>query len=209
MSTHREVYELARRFLKDPSGIRFHEGTLFPFMTESNRMLQRKLAGAGLQVFIAEVEITVPQGTTSLSKTTTPALPTNFIVPWILKEKSDGVTGRYLPMEKKLRGLPDSDPVGRIYFWQWAANSLKLKEANRDTLVWIEYEQELPDISKLTDPVYISGSVGALAHGTAMLVDGSHAVEYEAAAELLIDSDVRASQVGPVRGIPYRHRFSN
>lgn len=179
-----------------------------PFITEAYRALQRAMAESGYQIFISEVELTVPANTSSLTKATTPALPSALVVPWILKERENGTTGKLQPMNKRIQHIPEPDPGERIRYWQYKANVLKLVPANRAINVWIEYEAELADVTKLTDPILISGAVGALAHGTAMLVDGSHAVEYQNDVDKLTNADLRANQFAPVRQIPYRHRWS-
>jgi len=202
------VYELSRRFLGDREGTVWKEGTLFPYITEAYRSLQRKLAENGHQIFIAETEITVPASTTSLTKATTPALPANLVVPWLMKERENGTTGKLQRMTRRIQDLPEPDPGDRIRFWKYAGNVLKLVPSNRAVNVWLEYEAELADVTKLTDPILISGAVGALAHGTAMLVDGSHAEEYMADVAELENADLRANQFAPVRPIPYRHRWS-
>src|SRR5262252_5291170 len=146
MASFREVYELTKRMMGDTEGIKWKEGALFPFMTEAYRALQRNMAEAGHQLFIADATLTIPAGMTVVTKLTVPPLPTDLVALWRVKEKSDGTSGKLMEMQKRTGGLPDLDPTERLRYYTYTMNTLKLIGSNRSVAIWIEYERELPDV---------------------------------------------------------------
>jgi hypothetical protein len=206
VATYRDAFDLARRLLGDPAGEKFKEGTLLPLMAEAQRRVQGELSRNGMPILRGIQLVTVPDGTTSLTLSTTPALNSNFICPIELEEKIGGTTGRYIPMTKDERLLPDIDQTSLLRWWNWRGQELLLVGATRDVDVRISYEKELTAPSLMTDTIPIIGAVSALAYGTAMLAGGKFTDEFLAAVDRLISPEIKANQYKPVRRLPYRLR---
>jgi hypothetical protein len=207
MATYREAFNLAQRLLGDPSGIKFKEGMLFPYIVESLRACQRRLAENGMQVLRGIQLVTVPLGATSLSLISVPPLNADFVLPWELEEKSGGNTGKFDPMERDERLVPDLDQTSRLRLWNWRGSTLQFVGATRAVDIRISYEKELPAPVFLTETIPIVGASSAIAYKTAAQAGYSEGdVKFEDAIGSIISSEVRASQWKPVRRIPYRMR---
>jgi len=197
---------LAQRLLKDPSGIKFKEGTLFPFIVEALRACQRRCAENGMPVLRGIQELTLPANATFLSLTSTPALNSDFVLPWQLEEKIGGTTGKYQPLEKDENLLPDVDRTSRLRLWNWRGGSILFIGATRAVDIKISYERELTAPQFLTDTIPIIGAASAIAYKAAGLAGASTEANFEDAIAGVISSEVRANQFKPVRRIPYRYR---
>ncbi|MCI0725046.1 MAG: hypothetical protein L0338_39690 [Acidobacteria bacterium] len=208
MAIYREVFNLAQRFLGDPSGIKVKEGSLFPLIVEALHQCQRRLSEEGHQVLRGIQEVQLPANTTAIGLTTTPALNADFVVPYELEEKIGGTTGKYTEMDKDERLLPDVDRTERLRLWNFRGNQILFIGSTRPVDIRISYEKELPAPAFLTDTVPIIGATGAIAYYSAYLYGGQqkHMDGYEEAILGVISPEVRANQFKQVRRIPYRYR---
>jgi len=208
MAFYRESFELARRIMGDKSGVIYKEGGLFPLMVEALRKCQRTLAENGMPILRGTQALTVPQGATSLSLVTVPALAADFVLPWELEEKDGGNTGHYKAMTSDTNLLPDVDQTSFLRKWNWRGGTIQLIGATRNVDIRINYERELAAPTLLTDTIPIIGASSAIAYYTAFLTKGDIKFQglYEDAIHSVIASQVRADQYKPVRRIPYRYR---
>lgn len=206
VATYRESVTLAQRLLGDPLGLKWKEGMLAPLLTEAVRACQRRLAENGMQVLRGIQLVTLPASTTSMTLLTTPALASDFVLPWQLEEKQGGTSGKYVPMEKDEQLLPDIDVAPLLRVWNWRGNALTFVGSNRIVDVKISYEKELPIPSALTETVPFVGGSSAIAYKIAELAGGPWAPNFEDAIAGVISSEVRANQWKPVRRIPYSRR---
>ncbi len=208
MATYREAFELARRILGDKSGVIYKEGGLFPMLFEASRKCQRTAAENGMPILRGTQLLTLPQGTTVVSLTSTPALAADMVLPWEVEEKDGGSAGHYQAMRSDTNLLPDVNQSSFLRKWNWRGGQLQFIGATRNVDIRINYERELAGPALLTDPIPIIGASSAIAYYTAFLTSGKpdHYQLYEDAIHSVIASQVRADQYAPVRRIPYRYR---
>lgn len=209
MALYRESFELARRMLGDTAGLKFKEGTLFPYLVEALRATQRALAEEGTAINKGTQTLTLPQGATVLSLTTVPALSADFVIPWELEELRGGTTGHYQEMTGPVHGLlSDVTPTSFLRKWTWRNNQLIFIGATRDVGIRISYEREIPAPAVLTETIPIIGGSSAIAYYTAFLADQNAArkANFDQAVWQLSHKEVRASQFQQVRRIPYSRR---
>jgi len=209
LATYREAFNLAQRLLKDPSGLKYKEGTLFPFIVEALRKCQRSLADEGTAINKGTQAITLPQGATVLSLTTVPALASDFVIPWELEELRSGTTGQFQEMTGPVHGLlPNVTPTSFLRKWTWRNGQLLFIGATRDVGIRISYEREIPAPLVLTETIPIIGGTSAIAYYAAFLAgeNTNHLPLYEDAIWSLAHKEVRASQYQQVRRIPYGRR---
>lgn len=207
MATYRESVTLAQRLLSDPLGMKWKEGALAPFILEAARAAQRRASENGMQILRGIQTVTIPANTVSIGLLTTPALNTDFVLPWELQEMQGGTTGKYTPMLKDENFLPDVDKTAFLRLWNWRGGSILFVGSTRDVTVQISYEKELPQFVALTDTIPIIGAVSAIAYKAAALAGFQGGdVMFEDAMLSVISSEVRANQYKQVRRIPYRWR---
>jgi hypothetical protein len=195
--------------LGDAPGLKFKEGTLFPFIVEGLRATQRALAEEGTAINKGTQVVTLPQAATFLTLTTTPALSTDFVLPWEIEELDGGTTGRYREMTGPEHGfLPDVAPTAFLRKWTWRNGQLQFIGATRAVGIRISYEREIPVPLVLTETIPIIGGSAAIAYYAAYLhaPTGPYKENFDRAIWQLAHKEVRASQFQQVRRIPYGRR---
>lgn len=166
--TVREIGELVRGLFDDFPGEIYSDDVLLPFLQSTYDDLQAALVEYGLKINVGYLELTVPANTKILSATSTPALPTDLIVPWELWEKpSTGSTQKYREMVKQ-DDLDDLDQARELRYWEWTGNEIRFIGADQETKVKIEYEKAFSELTLTgsTATVELRGSKNALAYGS-------------------------------------------
>lgn len=182
MTTVAEIQLLARAYLNDadiPAGDVYTDLVLFPFVNSAYRDTQRRLVENGVSVMIVEDDIDLNIGQTVLSDTTTPSLPTGFIVPHSVREKATGTPEKFQDMNKHVDGLPDVEQNDFLRMWEWRQNQVNFIGATREVTIKLRHEKQLPNLTQagpLTDVSQIRGAEEALALRTATLAIRSRGV---------------------------------
>ncbi len=214
-----DALNLARALMNDVAGVVFTDALLFPFLNSAYRELQRELAENGVNTLTEDMQLDLPLTNgvtpTTLSDVTTPQLPTDLVVPFMLWEQVTGSEDLFVPMEKVTGGLPNFQPSGYLRIWEWISDSINLVGATQPITVKIRYEKLLPQLMLGTDPIQIRASTDPLAYGVAALAArarGSRALAIdmasasEQAINQLIDINVRPEQYKGRRRMPYGYR---
>lgn len=128
------------------------------------REVQRRLLLAGSPIMQKTVVLTVPNGTSELSATSTPALPTDFFMPHILEERPTGSPSNidYSPMEEQRwpQGIP---PREALRAWSWEGGVITFVGATRDVDVRMEYARTFDSFTDPEDEIPIPFVVDAIA----------------------------------------------
>ncbi len=186
MTTTAEVQLLARAYLNDldtPTGDVYTDAVLFPFVNSAYRDVQRRLVENGVSVMIVEEDIALNTLQTELSDTTTPSLPTGFIVPHSLREKATNTPEKFQDMNKHVDGLPDVEQNDFLRMWEWRQNQINFIGATREMTVKLRHEKQLANLTQTgpnTDISQIRGAEEALALRIAAMAARSRGVRTEA-----------------------------
>ncbi len=162
-----------RALMSDEDNAVFSDAVLLPFIQKSYRKVQRKLAARGVSVFQDTTVLSpaVPINTTALTTSSSPALPADLIVPYIMWERqSGGADTDWLEMDAK-DVLPVRAQGELLAEWVYEANAITLVGATVTREVKIKYERELTALSGNGSVLLIPFSQDAVA---------SYAAEYAA-----------------------------
>lgn len=206
MKTVRDVCILARSILKDVPGRLYADDVLLPYINLVYGDIQSKLAENGIKNLVEDVELTLTATETELSPSSTPALPDELIVPWILWEKPAGSSERFIEMAE--RGpLPDFEQGQNLRVWEWLDDRIVFIGATRNITVKIRFEQEIPDLTLVGAgaEIRLRGVLSALAYGTAWHAasNSAHQSMYESELGQLINRLVRPTQRRSRRRRPF------
>jgi hypothetical protein len=202
-------------YLNDPLNKLYTNVVLLPIFIKAHRDLQQQLVDNGISVAReASSALTLPANTTSISFSTTPALPSNLLYPIELHEKLSGESDLfYVPMDEK-PWTPDTTQSERLVYWTWEDQEIKLVGATGITLVRIRYWKSLTTITSVNDTVGIIDGDGFLAARTSALaaftvgnsVTKASALSDEANSllETLLSTAVKNRQDMPIRRPGFR-----
>lgn len=171
----------AKVLLNDPNGTIYVDSQLIPLLQKAYRELQTKMMLNGLPVL---KEATTPQvvaaGTDKLGDGS--GLPTDFVYPIELAERTPGSNEFFIPMTETQWEL-DEAPVPFLRYWNWREEEIKFLGATADREVRIRYMKGLTRITDSNTPIGINNAVSFLASRTAAiaaLVLGSNPTRAEA-----------------------------
>lgn len=212
-----DVTALARSLLDDAGGDVFTDPVLIPFVASAYRKLQGYLSENNVRtVEERSPDINLVAVTqTTISDSTSPALPTDLIVPYELEEKPTGSGEMFKPMTKLLTRIPDVPQKQNLYVWSWYSDRINLLGASVATTVRVVYEKGLPDLAVAADPILIRGSIDALAYGAAALAARSRGATQMAAdceaqfadeAHYIVSDQLKGDLYVGTRRRPYRCR---
>src|SRR4051812_42558987 len=100
LSTYADVSALVRFLMNDAATEVYSDAVLLAPINSAYRNVQRRMATRGCKVFsdVKTLALTAVTGT-AISRTSTPALPVDLILPWQLWEKVTGAgDDTYVPM---------------------------------------------------------------------------------------------------------------
>lgn len=148
------------------------DAVLLPLVNKAYRKVQQKMLEAGSKTMTSESTLTMTLGQTSLTDTTSPQLPVNFLAPRVLYEKISG-TPFYGPSMEPVDVLP-SGPQGSVNrYFSWREDGIWFNGATNSLDMLIRYFQALPDLSDGTSSIQIRGGLDAVASYGAFLADNS------------------------------------
>ncbi len=211
------VTTLDRTLLDDDQADVYTDTVLLPSVNASYRWLQRKLAENGVSVLsdtvVLSPDLTAVTGT-KVGSSTSPALPTDLLVPWQLKEKAAGTTDQFSDM-RQVNDLPEQDQGTQLLYWEWRAGEIRFLGATGAVTLKLKYEKVLPNLSTPSSVIGITSGVDAIAYKSASIVSRARGqAQYskdlaQAANEELddlINLNVRAQQRLPRRRRAYGMR---
>jgi hypothetical protein len=210
-----EVITMAvETYLNDPSKIVFNDTVMLPFIKEAVLDLESAMLEAGIPYMETNSSTLALTAITSvaISSSSSPALPSDLLIPILLEERKTGSGAQFVPMIERER-LPERAQYETLQDWCWEDDQIKLVGATAATDVKIEYQKSLGAISATTSSIYVLGSKKYLAlraSSIAALTVGnnperSFQLKAEASTELsrFIVSRIKETQNYPARRLPY------
>lgn len=161
-----EVMDRARVHLNDVSSDIFDNAVLLPFLTSAWEELQSTMQANGLPIMTETTSsIDIPAAFLSLSISSTPALPANFIEPKAVYERAPNET-RWIDMREG-HGMIDSTMQPTLQVWEWTGDELKFIGAMNPRQILMRYLKGLPEITSENTDLPITGAKRYLALKTA------------------------------------------
>lgn len=161
--TYTEVLEEVRATVLDSQGRVFTDERLRPLLRAAERKVHDNLAVNGCNIAELTDIVTVPAGGTTISRTSSPALPADFMLPWFLMERRAGAPDDQF--QDMLRDNAEK-PIATSQFlgvWHWAGGAIHFPAAATQNLdIFIYYERETPEIADLGDELLVPGSGSCL-----------------------------------------------
>lgn len=148
-----DIFNAARGvYLNDTSAARFTDAKLFPHLKVAQGMLETALEqnGVACKKAISPI-IQVATGVTLL-----PSIPTDFLWPLKMEERSSGATSDlFVPMVNR-NWLPSEAQGSTLKYWVWKGfmPEISLLGATTDREVLLYYQQSFPALNVNTDVVY-------------------------------------------------------
>lgn len=145
---------------------------ILPIINSEYEQLQQKLIENGVPIFKKTFDvISVSPNAVSITPITDPPLagqlPTDFVEPIMLYEKSNGAADTEYTKMKERRFLPIVEKGDRLIYWSWDEEEIKLVGATAIRDVRIIGYKSLPLLVTLQGLVRISFSKGYLAAAVA------------------------------------------
>lgn len=156
-----------------------------PFLNISLRELQELYEQNQIPATdVLSAILTVPSGTSEISFTSSPALPSNLIEPQLLWEAPTGTTP-FTPMTR-INWIPQTQigvEISQFVVYVWGDQKIKLLPANADIDIKIQYTKNLfSTITADTDQIGVINAMSFLQFRTAALV-AEHIEENKARAD--------------------------
>lgn len=224
------INTLTRSLLNDAQANWATDTVITPYANSAYRTIQRKIANAGGDEFVTEVQLVVAAilaanlgaGTQTVINDATPApnqLPSNLLIPRKIWERPNLSTQDFGEMEDLTNhgGLPSRFQGATLREWEWRTDGLYFVGATQDTQIRLRYTSAFPDLSGPTDSVLIRGAQEAIAYGSAALVGGARGSPlaekmdsmFQDAMEELVIENVRGQQNAGTRRRSYNSRCRN
>lgn len=190
--TAANVMDKAAAHLNDVAKTKYTYAIQIPYLNTALQEMELEFALENIPTTDQlSAELTLLAGATTISRSSTPALPTNFIEPIKLYEKTSGQNG-YIPI-KKVNSLIPNTGIVRTQFsaYTWNSGRIGFLESSADIDVLIEYT------GALFTP--ITTSTDAIAAGIAQTF-----LEYRTAglcAKFIDEDDARANELNGYAGL--------
>lgn len=208
-----DVAELSRSIIGDIAGETYTDSVLLPFVQGAYLDLQLELIERAISINEASADLNLAAGQTSISTSSTPALPADLIAPLLLEQKTTGSTDKFTEVLRPVNGrLPDIDQTDHIAYWVWESGQIKLVGATAPITVRLSYTKQLPELANAGSPILIPHSKNFLGWHAASLVAsargesdvvksaGDRAEDY---LDKILRSYISADQHHPVVRRPY------
>lgn len=162
--------EARRVYLNDYDAKIATNVSLLPILNKAYKDIQGELINNGVSVAREKSSaLTLAANTTSITLTSSPALPSNLLYPIKLDEKFSGQDDTfYIPMEEKT-WEPDISQTERLNYWAWRDNEIKLVGATGTTLVRIKYWASKDEFDDPNSEIGIIDAASYLAARTAAI----------------------------------------
>lgn len=190
----------------------YTDTVLLPMMNASYRKVQRKLMEDGSPTAKDEVEyLDVAADTRSITDTTDPQLPADFLAPRLLFERMNGQKYRKVDPVDDIEHTPQQS---LNYVFEWRTDGLYLPGAVNALDLKLSYFCAKPNLSGADSYILIRGGGDAVAYYTAALASNSRSNPQaggfqtlaDAAMDELLDMQAHSGQYQPRRRQPYGGR---
>jgi len=234
MATYNDICVRVRSLLDDYPAAVYTNAFLLPIINQCQGVLASELESAGCSEVRTTVTYSgatkVAAGTTSLTYSSTPALPALLIAPdRLMERKAGGTDSEWIPM-RGARPLPAATQQTQLIYWDWNAHALQLVGATEDRDVKMDYWASVSDyvsgagLDATAVPVLgsldflsaLTAGIAAQSRGQAQLASLYGVVSPEGvsgmAGRLLynfVNTTMKAAQSEPLRRAPYAaiHRY--
>lgn len=171
MATVTEICNLARAIIGDSAGETYRDDVLLPFVQAAYLDLELEFVERAISFNETSSDLNLTAGQTSITTSSSPALPSDLIAPLSLEEKKTGSTDKFTPVNKPEYGdLPDLDQVDQLRYWIWEAGQIKLLGATVPVTVRLRYTKQLPELVNSGSTILIPHAKNYLAWHAASLV---------------------------------------
>lgn len=180
-----QVMDASAALLNDVAKSTYTYAVQIPFLNISLRELQELYEQNQIPATdVLSAILTVPSGTSEISFTSSPALPSNLIEPQLLWEAPTGTTP-FTPMTR-INWIPQTQigvEISQFVVYVWGDQKIKLLPANADIDIKIQYTKNLfSTITADTDQIGVINAMSFLQFRTAALV-AEHIEENKARAD--------------------------
>lgn len=150
----------------------YDDAFLVTYVGMAQSQLDLRLAEKGIESYRLQATVTVPAGTVTLTKTTSPALPADFVQPIVLHERLSGSTNAndWSAMTQIREDIPNTDRGDSLGLWSWQGGAIRFIGATTAREVQIDYWSAPAEVALLTDALPVFDSSEAVAYLTASLV---------------------------------------
>lgn len=219
MATLQDVITTVPALLDDFNRGVFSGEFILPYVNVAQRSILTKMRSAGVpEVKVRSSTIVIPANTTTLTKTTTPALPSDFVWPDELWEsKSGGNNEDYYRIIGPIT-LPNQSRSTTLGYWDYKDGEIQFIGATQIRDIKIDYWSTISDFSTPVNPsdaVILQDAVNIISLLCCKAIAVSRG-QYQAAEafsaqadeelEQVINAQLKMQQQQPDRRQPYRGR---
>ena len=149
-SLHLLTREIANN-INQPGKRNFTDPEIKSLVNRALGSIQLGLQSHGVRDVRFEATVTLPAAATSITSSTTPALPTGFIAPIRLWEYQNG---NWKDMQQVRDHLPlNADQAEQLIFWEWRDRALRFIGSTNNTQVKIHYRGAVDGVTKPSDTI--------------------------------------------------------
>lgn len=211
------IIGVIQRALGDPEGTFALPTFCIGYVNDAQVSVGNKMRANGIERFQKQTPspITIPAGTgyTQLDRTSTPALPADFLEPIQMWEKASGRPDTDYRIVTLLRGdIPPTQIADTsIRNYSWFNGKIKFQTPTADVQILLDYICSLTDFTSPTDAVPVYNTVLAIGYKAAALIaegrEDMDATILEARADaelhnILVEANA-FSQRKPIRRRPF------
>lgn len=219
MATLQDICTTVPALLDDANQTVFTPSFILPYVNVAQRTVLTKLRSAGVsEVRVRSSVITVPIGTTMLSYTSTPALPSDLMWPDELWEAKQGGNQEDFYRIVGPITLPNQAQSTTLGFWDWFDRELRFIGATVARDIKIDYWSTQSDFAvpaNATDALLLQDAVNVISLLCCKAISvargayqAAQLFEAQALEELdqVINTQLKMQQQQPDRRQPYRGR---
>lgn len=162
--------EVRRVYLNDYDAKLATNVTLLPILNKAYKDIQGELIDNGVSVAREKSSaLTLPANTTSITSSSSPALPSDLLYPIQLDEKFSGQDDTYYVSMEERTWEPDIAKTERLNYWAWRENEIKLVGATGTTIVRIKHWASRDTLADANSSIAIIDAASYLAARTAAI----------------------------------------
>lgn len=161
-----------RALMNDLDAELYQDSFLVTYVGMAQSQLDQFLRGKGLQLYRKDHVLTVPAGATSLTLSSTPPLPSDFVTAIALHERAAGSTRPedWIGMTQASDDLPNIVQGTTLGLWIQQGGALRFVGATTAREVQIDYMTVPAEVASPSDALPVADSAEAIALLTAHLV---------------------------------------
>lgn len=192
-------------------GDTYMDAVLLPFVNKAYRKVQMRLLENGSPTAKKEAIIPLPALTTSLTDSTNPQLPPDFLAPRILEERITG-SPYFGPPMTPVATIPSIQQQALNGSFAWFADGLYFLGATNATDLRVFYFVAQPNLSDTSSVLTIRGCLDPVADWAAFLAASSRGSALAPTLAALYDKDMHEflnMQAHARQAMPVRRRPNN